>query len=137
MGRLLAILFLFGQLQTANDLFEKAQYADAIAAYENIPAAERTAPIENRLGMSYHFLNKLREAEAAYREAIKLDAKYSDAYNNLGVLYYSRKNFSPAEREFRHALEADAENSAARKNLRAVRLTGMKCLALEMISIFR
>jgi Flp pilus assembly protein TadD len=121
MGRLLAILFLFGQLQTANDLFEKAQYADAIAAYENIPAAERTAPIENRLGMSYHFLNKLREAEAAYREAIKLDAKYSDAYNNLGVLYYSRKNFSPAEREFRHALEADAENSAARKNLRAVR----------------
>jgi Tfp pilus assembly protein PilF len=121
MSRIFAILFLFGQLQSGNDLFDKGQYADAIAEYEKVPVAERSATNQNRLGISYHFLNKLKEAEAAYRDAIKRDPKYSDAYNNLGVLYYSRKNFGPADREFRRALEADAENTAARKNLRAVR----------------
>jgi Tfp pilus assembly protein PilF len=121
MSRIFAILFLFGQLQSGNDLFDKGQYADAIAAYETIPAAERSAITQNRLGISYHLLNKFKEAEAAYRDAIKRDPKYGDAYNNLGALYYSRKNFGQAEREFRQALETDAENSAARKNLRAVR----------------
>jgi tetratricopeptide (TPR) repeat protein len=121
MSRLFAILFLFSQLQSGNDLFDKDQYADAVAAYENIPAAERTAAIQNRLGISYHLLNKLKEAEAAYRDAIKRDPKFADAYNNLGALYYSRRSFGQAERQFRQALETDAENTAARKNLRAVR----------------
>ena len=111
----------FGQLQSGNELFDKGQYADAVAAYEKIPAAERTAPVQNRLGIAYRLLNKLKEAETAYKDAIKSDPKYADAYNNLGALYYSRKSFGQAERQFRRALEADAENSSARKNLRAVR----------------
>ena len=121
MGRILAILIFFGQLQNGTEYFDKGQYADAAAAFEKIPAAERTAGISNRLGVSYHLGNKLKEAESAYKDAIRSDPKFSDAYNNLGALYYSRKNFGEAERQFRLALENDAENATARKNLRATR----------------
>jgi len=121
MGSILAILFLFAQAPSGDELFEKQRYADAAAEYEKIPSAQRSAATDNRLGISYHLINRLKEAEAAYREAIKLDPKASDARNNLGALYYSRKNFGQAERYFRQALEADAESNAARKNLRATR----------------
>jgi tetratricopeptide (TPR) repeat protein len=121
MGRTLAILIFFGQLQNGTEYFDKAQYADAAAAFEKIPAAERTAAISNKLGMAYHLTNKLREAELAYKDAVRRDPKLSDAYNNLGALYYSRKNFGEAERQFRLALESDAESGVARKNLRATR----------------
>jgi tetratricopeptide (TPR) repeat protein len=130
MGRILAVLIVFsaslhaqssGPVQTANDLFDKAQYADVVAAIQNVAPAERSASLLNRLAVSYHLLNKVREAETAYRDAIRKDEKLSDAYNNLGALYYSRKNFGEAERQFRKALEADSESAAAKKNLRSAR----------------
>ena len=130
MRRILAVLILFsatlhaqgsGPLQAGNDLFDKKQYAEAIAAYTKVPQTERTAVVENRLGISYHLTQRLREAEAAYKNAIKLDPKSIDAYNNLGTLYYSRQNFSQAENQFRNALERDPENPTARRNYRASR----------------
>jgi Tfp pilus assembly protein PilF len=130
MGRILAVLIVFsaslhaqssGPVQTANELFDKGQYAEAVAAIQAVPAAERSSSTLNRLAISYHLLNKLREAETAYRDAIRKDAKFSDAYNNLGALFYSRKNFGEAERQFRMALETDSESLAAKKNLRSAR----------------
>jgi Tfp pilus assembly protein PilF len=130
MGRILAVLILLSanlyaqagaNLQSGNEHFDKGQYAEAAAAFSKVPQAERSAPVLNRLAISYHLLNKLREAENTYKDAIKLDPKYADAYNNYGVLFYSRKNFGEAERQFRLALEADSDNSAAKKNLRAAR----------------
>jgi tetratricopeptide (TPR) repeat protein len=121
MSTTLVLFMFFAQLPSGNALFEKADYANAAAAYEKVTPAERTAPVANRLGISYHFLNKLKEAESAYKDSIKRDPKYSDAYNNLGALSYSKKNFGEAERQFRNALEADPESSVARQNLRATR----------------
>ena len=57
----------------ADDLFEKAQYAEAAAAFAAIPDLEKSAHVWNRLGMSYHLSNQPREAEAAYKRAIRLD----------------------------------------------------------------
>jgi Flp pilus assembly protein TadD len=129
MRRILAILFfaaglygqVSGQVPSGDELFEKGQYAAAAAAYEKVPASEMTGITFNRLAISYHMLNKLKEAETAYKESIKRDPKSSDPFNNLGALYYTRKNFGEAERQFRLSLEADAENVSARKNLRATR----------------
>src|ERR1051326_5255363 len=123
MSTILTILVLFVQLPSANEFFEKSDYANAAAAFEKIPPAERTAPVSNRLGISYHLLNKLKEAETAYKDSIKRDPKYADAYNNLGVLSYSKKNFGDAEHQFRQALEADAEHNVAPQNLCATRYT--------------
>src|SRR5262245_24434765 len=82
---------LFGQAATGNEKYDQKQYADAIAAYESIPQAERDLGVLNRLGISYHMLNRLKEAEFAYRASIRLDTTGSSAANNLATLYYSQR----------------------------------------------
>lgn len=126
MGRILVILVLFaasvfGQTAAGHEKFDKNQYADAVAAYEKVPQAERNASMTNRLGISYHMLNRLREAENAYKSAIRLDPKDSGAYNNLAALYYTQRRFSDAERQLRRGLEVEPENLSLRRNLRAAK----------------
>ena len=112
---------LFGQAAVGNEKYDQKQYADAATAYERIPQAERDGGILNRLGISYHMLSRLKEAEVAYRASIRLDTTGSDATGNLAALYYSQLKFSDAERQVRRALERNPENSVLRLNLRASR----------------
>src|SRR5438045_9653345 len=83
----------FGQAQTGNEKFQAKEYAEAVTAYEAVPQAERNAGLLNRLGLSYHMLNRLKEAEGAYRQAIKADSKFSEPNNNLGVLLIAQLKF--------------------------------------------
>ena len=103
--------------QTPDELFLQAQYAQAAAAYERLPVAERTAAGLNRLGISHHLLGRFKEAEAAYQLAIKADGDFAAARNNLGALFYSQRQFSDADREFRRAAERDAISKALTDNL--------------------
>ena len=126
MGRTLAFLLLFGanlfgQAAAGNEKFDQKQYADAVNAYEKIPAAERDAGILNRLGISYHLLKQFKAAENAYKTAISRDQKNTDALNNLAALYYSQQKFSDAERQVRRAIEKSPDNNIMRLNLRAAR----------------
>lgn len=126
MAHLLIALILFsipsyGQTLTGNEKFDQLQYAEAAAAFEKVPQQERTAAVMNRLGMSYHMLNRLREAENAYKAAIRLEGHDGAAFNNLGVLHYTRMKFSDAERQIKSALQRDPENFLMRRNLRASR----------------
>ena len=70
----------FGQAAIGNEKFDQKQYADAAAAYQNIPPEQRDAGILNRLGISYHILNRIRDAENAYKAALRLDSQDSDAH---------------------------------------------------------
>src|SRR5262245_13428923 len=92
---------LFGQAAEGNDQFLQGHYAEAVAAYQNVPQAERNAGLFNRVGVSYHFLNRLKDAEASYLAAVRMDRGFSDAINNLAALYYSQLKFRDAERQFR------------------------------------
>src|SRR5882762_602017 len=126
MARILALLFflnapLFGQAAAGNASFDQKQYADAVNAYEKIPAAERDAGILNRLGISYHMLKQFRAAENAYKAAASKEQKNSDALNNLAALYYSQQKFSDAERQVRRAIEKSPDNGIMRLNLRSSR----------------
>ncbi len=112
---------LFGQAATGNEKFQAKQYAEAITAYENVPQAERNPGLLNRLGISYHMLNRLKEAETTYRQAIRLDSKYPDPNNNLAVLYYGQLKFGNAEGQVRKALQLNPESVVSRLNLRAAR----------------
>jgi Tfp pilus assembly protein PilF len=114
-------ILLFGQAQSGNEKYEAKQYAEAITAYEAVPQAERNAGLLNRLGLSYHMQNRLKEAENAYRQAIKLDPKFSDANNNLAVLFIGQLKFGNAEGQIRRALQINPESSIARQNLRVAR----------------
>jgi Flp pilus assembly protein TadD len=134
MARIFVVLLLFaanlfaqlpeqsaGQEAIGNDQFSQSRYAEAAAAYEQLPQAGRTGPVLNRLAVSYQMLNRLKEAEAAYKLAIKVAPDDSIVRNNLASLYYTQRKFSDAEREFRRALEREPENPAMRRNLRAAK----------------
>jgi len=126
MGRIFIVFVLlsanlFGQAAIGNEKFDQKQYADAAAAYENIPVPQRDAGILNRLGVSFHMLNRLRDAENAYKAALKLEPDDSESTNNLAALYYSQRKFSDAERQLRKALERSPDNNLMRLNLRASR----------------
>jgi Flp pilus assembly protein TadD len=103
-------------LATANQLFEKAQYAQAAAAFERLPEANKGVVIWNRLGVSYHMTNRLKEAEAAYRRAIRVDSKSGAAYNNLAALFYTQRNFGNADSQFRRAAQRNPQNATIRRN---------------------
>ena len=126
MWRILVVIGLFsanllGQAAAGNEKFEQKQYAEAAAAYEKVPAAERNAGLMNRLGISYHLLNRFKEAEVEYKAAIAKEPTLSEPINNLAILYYSQRRFSEAERQVRRALEHNPESAILRFNLRASR----------------
>jgi len=110
-----------GPATPASLLFENKQYAQAAGSFEKLPEPQKTAAIWNRLGVSYHMLNRVRDAENAYRRAIRLDSNSAVAYNNLGALYYLQRNFDEADSQFRRAAQRNSQNNIVRRNLYAAR----------------
>ena len=108
-------------LTTANQLFDKEQYAQAATAFERLPETDKSAGVLNRLGISYHMTNRLREAENTYRLAIRLDSRFAAAYNNLGAIYYLQRNFGDADNQFRRAAQRNPQNNTIRRNYHASR----------------
>ncbi len=69
--------------------------------------------------------DRLQEARAAYREALRLDPQYADAHNNLGTALlgqglYFHENVKEAMSHFRAALAIDPANEAASHNMAAL-----------------
>ena len=126
---ILTVLFLSltGYAQTTdqalpgNQFFAEGKYMEAVAAYEQVPSLLRTPAVLNRMGVSYHMLNRMKEAEATYKLALKGDADDAAAHNNLAALYYAQRKFGNADGEFRQAAENDPQNVVIRRNLRASR----------------
>jgi len=110
-----------GPAITAGQFFEKEQYAQAAAEFEKLPEPQKTTAVWNRLGVSYQMLNRIRDAQNAYRRAIRLDSSSAAAYNNLGALYYLQRNFDEAESQFRRAAQRNSQNNIVRRNLYAAR----------------
>jgi tetratricopeptide (TPR) repeat protein len=59
----------------------------------------------------------LKEAEAAYRQAIQIDPSSAGALLNLGTLYYHQRKNAEAERCYRQALQARPDYPLAHFNL--------------------
>ena len=114
---LLLLLSMQAYGQTGEELFRKGQFAEAAAEFERSPDPVRPAVTLNLLGMSYHFLGRLPEAEGAYERAVKADPGMAEPRNNLGALFFSQRKFSDADREFRRAAERDPENATLTENL--------------------
>jgi tetratricopeptide (TPR) repeat protein len=53
----------------------------------------------------------------AYREALKLNPNYTDAYVNMGTIYYSQRKYVDAERCYRLALSREPYHAKAYFNL--------------------
>jgi len=75
------------------------------------------------------------EAEAAYREAIRLDPSFANALTNLGNLRYRRGDLESAEALYRQALSLDAEQPEAHYNIGFLRFE--EALFDDAIASFR
>ncbi len=60
---------------------------------------------------------RLGEAEAEFREAIRLTPRYADATANLGALYARQRRYAEAIAELRRAIALSPELENARVNL--------------------
>lgn len=61
-------------------------------------------------------IKNFEEAERLFREAIRLDSCFADAWNNLGTLQFNRTNFEDAQASYTRALDCKPDFTEARLN---------------------
>lgn len=69
------------------------------------------------LGILYHKLNQLAEAEQALNKAVTLNPKHAVAQNYLGMVYREMGRFNDALAAYNHAIAADENYADAYLNL--------------------
>jgi tetratricopeptide (TPR) repeat protein len=88
-----------------------------VAAVQDYIDAPKTAEVWNKLGVAYHHLFAMREAERAYRQALHMRHRYPQALNNLGAVFYAQHKYRKAERFYRRALRLNPRAAATYSNL--------------------
>jgi tetratricopeptide (TPR) repeat protein len=103
------------------DIFmARKSFDDAVIEYKKAVVIDRYDPsIINRLGIAYHNLQKLRDAEQQYREVLRLRPNHIDAMNNLAVLDYIRGDFEGALRRYKTALKLKPDSVTILRNMGA------------------
>ena len=95
-------------------------------ALDELTSAEQAYPsdphIRNFRGVTLVRLGKNDEAEAEYREAVRLDPRMEDAYRNLGLLEWTEHRLDAASKDLRHALALASGDSFAHHYLGRVLL---------------
>ena len=84
-------------------------YSEAIT---NFFLASQMAPNEpkvwNALGIAYMEVLEYHKAENAFRKALEVDKKFTEAKLNLGILYFRKKDYEKALNEIKEALNDEA-----------------------------
>ena len=93
----------------------RKMYREAIDAYRQGPAD--SAVTWNKIGIAYHQLLDLRQAQKNYERALKIDPKYSEAINNIGTVYYARKKYRSAIGRYNAALKLRPDSASYYSNL--------------------
>jgi tetratricopeptide (TPR) repeat protein len=99
----------------ADILLARGQYAEAISAY--VALNSNSAIVWNKIGMAYHHLFALDEAEKAYIKSLELNSRYAPAANNLAAVYYAQHDLGKAEHYYKKALKYAAEDPVIYCNL--------------------
>lgn len=69
------------------------------------------------IGQAYQQLDRIEQAIAAYRQALRLNLNYVNTWYNLGIVYYKLKRYDDAVVANRQALRIDPGYIAAWNNL--------------------
>src|SRR5580698_1198191 len=91
------------------------RYMAAIDAYSQGPADSPV--LWNKMGIAYHHMFNLKEAEKDYERALKLNPGYPEALNNLGAVYYGQKAYHDAERAYKKAIKLSPKAAMFYSNL--------------------
>jgi tetratricopeptide (TPR) repeat protein len=92
---------------------ESGDMEQAVKAIEKVPAADRTAKMENALGSAYEELKRTKEAIAAYQRGNDLEPGEARMLDALAHALLSDNQLEEALKQFRALSEADPENAAA------------------------
>lgn len=101
-------------VQRGDIFMARKMYREAIDTYKEAP---ETALMMNKIGIAYHQLADLANAEKCYARAVKLDPKYTEAINNLGTVYYSRQSYRRAISQYKRVLRLKPESPSTLANL--------------------
>lgn len=106
------------QLEVRGDeLRAQKAFADAIDYYSAAIRKKPSAALYNKLGIAELQLEHFPAAEKAFKRAIRIDQRFSQAYNNLGVTYYEQKDAKKAIKQYLKALKFDDQNASFHSNL--------------------
>src|SRR6266849_5347377 len=75
----------------------------------------KSSPVDAAL--QHHRAGRLPEAEAAYREVLRIDPENIDALHFLGVIAYQQRRHEQARQLISQALARNASNAPAHNNL--------------------
>jgi tetratricopeptide (TPR) repeat protein len=100
--------------------FRAGDAAGALAPIDRAAAlAPDKADVRNSRGFALRALGRDTEAEAAFREAVALDANFLEAHYQLGNLLREGKRYTDAEGSYRHVLALNPDHVQAHNNLGA------------------
>jgi tetratricopeptide (TPR) repeat protein len=86
----------------------------------------------NNLGVAYHVQGEIGLAIEEYREALRINPDYADAYSNLGAAYYAQGEVDLAIKSWEDALRIDPSLAQTHHNLGvAYKAQGMLALAVN------
>src|SRR5262245_643499 len=99
-------------------LSQQGRWADAVSAYQkalSMPVYPTPEIAYANLGWAYLNLDRLKEAEEAYRTAIQLQPKFPQAYYFLGVVLEREGLRNEAIAAFRSARDLDPDSLLGKK----------------------
>ena len=97
---------------------QRGRGAEAVELINRAVAREGGVPVfHNSLGIAYRALNRLEEAEAAYRCALALDPNFAEAHGNLGNLLHQRGDLDAAVECQRRARDLEPGRAEFHSNL--------------------
>jgi tetratricopeptide (TPR) repeat protein len=109
---------------------------EGLALCERLAAEQADNPwVQFVRGLALHEQRRYKDAEAAYREALRLKPIYPEAHNNLGAALYEQRHYPEAVAAFHEAVRLES-NSAPRYNNLGLALLGQRRYA-EAEAAFR
>ncbi|MDI6840213.1 MAG: tetratricopeptide repeat protein [bacterium] len=87
------------------------------------------APLQGRyaLGKCYTEYGKYEDALSEYREALKIDSSYADAWYGIGYVYEKMGNIPTSIENYKQALKFDPKNESIRYNLAKAYVESGEC----------
>ncbi|MBI5769746.1 MAG: tetratricopeptide repeat protein [Verrucomicrobia bacterium] len=111
------------RFQLANALYSSGRPAEAVPHYEFVARAQPANPdAHNNLGSAlFQATDRIDDAIACFRTALRLKPGYSAAHSNLGVALLAQHRTADAIAHFDEALRLDATNADAAQHLERLR----------------